>query len=251
MGLILRHKLAIIGLVFYWPFIFILTHIPVPGMVRTAQVSDKMMHFLAYMVLTFFLWVAISPLKKVNWLSWSAWITVGIALLYGGLDEYFQGFVGRNTSLTDFAANASGVLVCMVILTFFNLWPSGLIISGLLVYLLPNFTTGNMFAQNAVIGSLYHFLGFAGFTMVWIQFIDRYMPMREVDFKWPLAALILPMVLLALVKVTTVLLGKDIWMVDIVTAVIAIILTVGVSWPAGIFRHKVSQGRNDNTAYKW
>ena len=55
MALSLRRKLTVIVLALYWPSLFILAHIPIPKVVREADVSDKSLHFLAYLLLTFLL----------------------------------------------------------------------------------------------------------------------------------------------------------------------------------------------------
>ena len=67
MAVSLRHKLSIILLAVYWPTFFIASHIPVPGLVREAGVSDKALHFLAYLTLAFLFWATFSPECKVNW----------------------------------------------------------------------------------------------------------------------------------------------------------------------------------------
>jgi len=64
-----QQKIIIILLAFYWPILFILAHIPIPQYVRKAGVSDKSLHFLAYLILTFLLWFAIRPDEKVKWRS--------------------------------------------------------------------------------------------------------------------------------------------------------------------------------------
>lgn len=246
-----RHKLSIIALAIYLPALFVLTHIKIPDAIRSSGVSDKMMHFLAYMILTFFLYVAINPLRKVHWLKWQTWLTLIITVAYGAFDEFSQSFVGRGTSIHDFAANMVGVFACLIILTFLSFWPASMLISAILIYTLPNFTTGSLFAREPIINTCFHFFGFAGFTMIWIQVMDRFLPMRDVNFKWPLTAMLLPMFFLAAVKVTTALLSRDVWKIDFATAIVAILIIVGISWPTGIFRYKVKQKKQDNAPYKW
>ena len=87
-----RQKLTIISLLFYWPGVFILAHIPIPQLVYKAQVSDKSLHFLAYLVLVFLLWFAISPNKKVNWRKAAVWWILFVVVLYGVVDELLQGY---------------------------------------------------------------------------------------------------------------------------------------------------------------
>ncbi len=54
-----RQKITIAVLVIYWIVLVILAHIPIPQMVYQARVSDKWLHFLAYLNLVFLLWFSI------------------------------------------------------------------------------------------------------------------------------------------------------------------------------------------------
>lgn len=244
-------KFGILGLLLYIPTIFVLTHIPIPKMVRTAGVSDKMMHFLAYMILAFFLWMVISSEKRVHWLKSRVWIAIGISLLYSIADEYLQTFVNRNANILDLTANMAGVFTCLIILTIFNFWSAAMLVWGLLMFLLPNFTMGNLLSQSQWINSCYHFFGFAVFTMLWIQILDRYLPMKNLNFKWPLTAAMIPMLMLAAIKLLSTLMNKQVWVSDIVTSVIAIITVIIISWPTGVIRNKIQRKKYDNAAYKW
>ena len=62
-----RQKLCIIPVLLYWPVLAILTSIPIPQLVRRAGVSDKVLHFLAYLILFFLLWFAVSKGRKAKW----------------------------------------------------------------------------------------------------------------------------------------------------------------------------------------
>ncbi len=251
MALTTRHKFAIAALVLYWPAIFAATHLPIPDMVQRAGVNDKMIHFLAYLILTLFFWLALSPHKKVNWLKWPVWLTFGVAIFYGAMDETLQGFVGRSTDLADFLANMVGVITCLIILTFFSFWPALMIVSAVFLYILPNFSTGYLLIQNQMLNTAFHFIGFAGFTMIWVQVLEKFLPMHEINFKWPIVAMLIPLILLAALKLTTAIIGKNVWPIDIITAIAGVLIIIAISWPTGIFRHKITQRKQDNDAYKW
>lgn len=90
----LRQKLIIIVLLLYWPTIFVLTHIPIPQIVSEAQVSDKTLHLVVYLILVFLLWFAVSPDKKVNWSKAAIWWVLLITAGYGGIDEILQKYTG-------------------------------------------------------------------------------------------------------------------------------------------------------------
>ena len=65
MALMGRQKGVIAALAFYWPAVFAIAHVPIPEVVRQARMSDKSLHLLVYMILTFLLQSAIRP--RENW----------------------------------------------------------------------------------------------------------------------------------------------------------------------------------------
>ncbi len=91
----------------YWAGMFIATHLP-PTRVPRTRVSDKVTHFTAYAILAgLLLW----SLRQIGFSPRAAaWLVVTIALIYAALDEYLQIFVGRICSMSDWLANAAGVI---------------------------------------------------------------------------------------------------------------------------------------------
>jgi VanZ family protein len=72
--------------------------------------NDKLGHFIAYSVLTFFLMLAFSGYK------WKSRFLFLLAVVYGSLLEMGQLWVpGRSFSTLDLAANASGAVIGAVI----------------------------------------------------------------------------------------------------------------------------------------
>lgn len=78
-------------------------------MVYKAGVSDKNLH-LAYFVLVFLLWFAISHDKKVNWRKTVAWWVLFGVTGYGIIGEALQDYVGHTPDFVDFLADFGGVL---------------------------------------------------------------------------------------------------------------------------------------------
>ncbi len=82
----------------------------IPGLALTQlpfSIWDKGAHFIAYGVLGFFVYGAVA-LRSVGWKT-ALFLTVGICLLLGGLDEVHQIFVpGRFPGLDDVTADALG-----------------------------------------------------------------------------------------------------------------------------------------------
>ncbi len=60
------------------------------------------MHLLAYLVLVFFVWLAISPYEKVRWNRVKVWIVLAVIVWYGATDEWLQAHLGRQMELMDF-----------------------------------------------------------------------------------------------------------------------------------------------------
>lgn len=85
----------------YWIVLAVATHYPrvrIPGEIPS---SDKVLHFAAFAVLALLYWRARGRLGGAD---------VALLVAYAALDEYAQQFFGRYTDLTDFIANAAGVV---------------------------------------------------------------------------------------------------------------------------------------------
>ena len=118
MALSRRQKLVLAALLMYWPAIFIETHIPqIPRWVSQVVASDKVMHFVAYFFLSFLLWFAANPNKKVHWRKPSVWLILFVVVWYGVIDEWLQMYVGRNTDVRDFFADLAGAITGLMILS--------------------------------------------------------------------------------------------------------------------------------------
>src|SRR4030042_2153286 len=139
-----RQKLTIISLLVYWPGVFILAHIPIPRLVYKAGVSDKGLHFIAYLILVFLLWFAISPNRKVNWRKAAAWLVLIVVVWYGVFDEVLQGYVGRTCDIRDFFADLAGTVAGLVLFTFFTFWPVLLAVTGIAIFILTNLIRANL-----------------------------------------------------------------------------------------------------------
>ena len=101
MALSCRQKLGMLSLAIYWPTLFIVSHIPIPTVVRKAGVSDKGLHFLAYLILVFLLWFVLNPHRKVRWPRAGVWWVFLALVAYGVVDELLQGYLGRSCDIGD------------------------------------------------------------------------------------------------------------------------------------------------------
>jgi hypothetical protein len=188
--------------------LLVLSHIPIPGVVYKAQVSDKALHFVAYVILVFLLWFALRPDSKVNWRSAAVWGIILLLGCYSGIDEVLQGYVGRNCDIRDFSANMAGVLAGLALFSFLSFWPAMLAVSGVSVFILTNLAKVNPFELIPVASIVFYGAVYGFFALVWVRCIDIFLRVRARQLSWLLAALALPAALLVSVEVFSVIVGR-------------------------------------------
>ena len=242
MALSHRQKLTIISLLFYWPLIFILTHIPVPQLVRKAGVSDKSLHFIAFLILVFLLWFAISPDGRVNWRKAAVWWVFFVVVGYGAFDEWLQQyFVGRSGNVVDFLANLAGTFAGLVLFAFLTFWPAFLVVTGVTIFLLTNLTRVNLADLLPVTNVTFHLFAYGFFTILWIQYIHFFLSLKAPKPKWLIVALTLPMGFLLAVKLSSVVLGKNFAVRDVIIAVVGIAAVVVTIYVIALFHQHFTQ----------
>ncbi len=235
-----RQKLTIISLLLYWPIIFILAHIPIPRLVREAGVSDKSLHFLAYLVLVFLLWFAIRPDRKVNWRRATVWWVLLVIVWYGVVDELLQGFVvGRSCDIMDFFANLTGVLAGLILFTFLTFWPALLVVTGIVIFVSANLTRANLADLLPPVANVpFHLFAYAFFTVLWIRHIHLFLSLKAPEPKWLMTALALPTGLLLAVKLFSAISGKNLAVQDTILSAVGIATVVGITYLAALFRRR-------------
>jgi VanZ family protein len=242
MALSQRNKHVLRVLAVYWPALFVATHIPVPQFVGRVGMSDKTLHIIAYLVLIFLWWTTISPGEKVNWKKAKVWATLALMVWYGAMDEWLQHFVGRGPSVYDFYADLAGTLGGLAILTVLSFWPAMLTFSAILIFMFTNITCVDLVGTNIFTNTAFHFLAYAGFSLVWIQYMSRFIAFGSNRSKWLVIAIAGPTALLAIVKSGSLVLGKSVWLIDCAPAVVAIISAVVIAAIAGApFRNKTME----------
>lgn len=226
MPLLRRHKYMLTALGFYWPAIFVATHIPMSGgMVGRIGMSDKVMHFLAYLTLVSIAWFAVSPFEKVQWKKAKVWIILTAIVWYGAFDEWLQGFVGRTPDIYDFYADIGAAFAALLIMTFLTFWPAVLTLATIFIFSItcltePNVTLGNEYANSA-----FYFLSYSFFTLVWIQISERSWTANKSQVKCIISAIGIPTAVLLAMSLVSLLFGKQIWHMNTLTALAAIIAT--------------------------
>ncbi len=101
-----------IPLAIHWVSIFVLTSLPTKSMPSFA-LHDKVKHFIAYLVLTFFLSLTLRVQDKYAKIK-EEFIkyTIIITLLYSTFDEIHQIFIpGRSAEVLDWIANLFGIFL--------------------------------------------------------------------------------------------------------------------------------------------
>lgn len=189
----LRQKLTTIPILLYWPAIFVLTHIPVPRMIfKNIQASDKTLHYLGYLILAFLLWFAIGPGKKVNWCRAAGWWALFVMVVYGAVDEWLQGFVGRDPDAMDFLANLAGSLTGLILLSIFPFWPTSLALTGAAIFVLTNLMQTNLADQLPEINTAFYLCAYALFSLLWIKYARQLFSIKAPQPKWLIGALAVP-----------------------------------------------------------
>lgn len=108
-----HRRLLLICLAVYWALIFTVTHIPARNLPDT-HVSDKIEHFVAYLILTILLYLN-AWMRNISALRASMAIA-GIGMVYGALDELLQIPVNRQADVRDWMADMSGVIAGLLLL---------------------------------------------------------------------------------------------------------------------------------------
>lgn len=241
-----KKKVIIIPLLIYWPTLFVLAHIPIPQLVRKAGVSDKIIHFVAYLALVFLLWFAIGSDRKVTWRRATAWWVLLVMVCYGVIDELLQGVVvGRSCDAMDFLADLVGVLTGLIIFAFFTFWPAFLVVTGISIFALTNLTRVNLADLLPVTYLVFLLFSYGFFAALWIQNMHLFSSLRAPKLRWLLAASALPMAFLVAVKLFSIISDRDFRQKDIIIAAVGIVAVVVTTYVVGLFRCRRIQASAD------
>ena len=198
-----RQKITIAVLVVYWIALAIFAHMPIPELVYQAKVSDKWLHFLAYLNLIFLTWFSIRPDGKVRWRNKAAWLVFFGIIVYGGIDEFIQPYLGRTKDLMDFLANAGGAAAGLIIFSFLTFWPSFLTVLAISIFGAATLIHADFSKVAPILDAVYHVLAYAVFTLVWAQLIP---PRTRISRL--LLIISLPLGLMLFVKASSMLMGR-------------------------------------------
>ena len=234
MKLLRRHKSVLLTLGIYWPFLFWLTHIPVPAIARQSGVSDKTMHVMAYWALTFLVWFTVSPYEKVRWNKARVWFVLAAVVLYGVADELIQAYVGRSADVMDFMADLFGVLLALGFLSIFGFWSALLIVSAVFIFVLSDVSRLMTLPQYSSYALTFHFTAYTAFTLIWIQWLERFGRIPVGSVRWAGVSTALPLGLLLAVNAAAPLWDRLFDVFHFSIALVGIAAAVCLSW--GLFK---------------
>lgn len=236
MALSRRQKLTTGMLIFYWPALFILAHIPIPQLVREAQVSDKSLHFVAYLILTFLFWFALNPAHKVNWRKARVWWVVLVIAGYGVVDELLQGCISaRSCDVRDYIANLGGIFTGLILFSLLSFWPALLGVTGITIFTLTNVARANLTNLIPITNAMFNFFAYGFFTVVWICYIYLHLSAKARGIRWFIVTLALPIGFLLGVKIFSLILGKTIILQDVIFSVAGIAAAIFLAWLSKLF----------------
>ncbi len=196
-------------LLFYWLGLIIATHIPVPMWVRYMGVSDKAMHFTAYMVLTLLLWLAFCFDIKANWCKFQPWLVLIFIFLHGIADELTQHFIaGRSTDPVDLFADMLGAAAAMTIATFISGYNATMVLTAIAPVFLPAIVKAKLVKQDSITEAFLYAIVFAIITGAWVQYLSIILKLDYRKFKYLPFYAGGPMLALAFVKIYAVLTNK-------------------------------------------
>jgi VanZ family protein len=242
-----QQKIAAYVLVLYWPALFVLTHIPIPHVVQEADVSDKSLHFLAYLILTFLIWSAVSGDRKVKWRRAAPWLVLFVIVVYGILDEWLQIYVaGRSCDVRDFFSDLLGALTGLILSSFLTFWPAGLLVAATFIFGITNVTRANLADLLPVTNAVFHLLAYAILTVLWIQCPHIFFSAKAPKAKWLILALAGPAGFLIIIELYSVIAGKDFALSEIIISFGAIAAVVTLFCLRALF-HKTQGSKSGNS----
>lgn len=243
MALSPKQKLTIVPLLFYWPAIFILMHIPIPKIVleNIQHASDKTLHYIAYLILVFLLWFAISPDRKVNWRKASAWWVLFVIAVYGAVDEWLQGYVRRDPDIMDFVADLAAALTGLILLSLFHFWPAFLVLTGAAIFILTNFIQVNLAGKLSLIDATFHLFAYVIFSLLWIRYMCDLVQVKAPQPKWLIGAFAMPIIFLLGVELFSAIAGNGFRLQNIIISAVGIATVVITIFLMALFRQNFTQ----------
>jgi hypothetical protein len=222
MSFLKKLRITLIPLIFYWPLIFTLTHIPIPKIIRNIPESDKVLHFFAYMLLSMLIWFAIKSDEKVNFRKAAVWWVFVIVVWYGVMDEWLQGFVGRTPDIWDFASDAAGTVCTMLLISILGFWITAFCLNVAIIVIVTNVMGAN-FDQYKFVMPVLNILLYGVLMFVWMACLNGRVGSLNIIKRF-LLLIIIPSVVLGGVEIYLRLNTNHLQILKIVAGLVMIII---------------------------
>jgi VanZ family protein len=239
-----RHKLLIAVLLIYWPLIFIATHLPrLPAWAGTMGVSDKTLHFMAYLVLVFVLWSVVFYDRQVRWNRPGVWLVLVVVVFYGVADESLQAYVGRNPDVWDFIADLAGAVAGLIILTFCGFYSSATLVAGIMIFTFSNLSKLKVSEILPVPGSFFYLTAYAGLSVLWARHVHYHLAARPPSVRWLCIAASGPAGVLLVEQLTSIAYSGNFSVARLTAGAVGIIIVLLVGMIVAILRKKAESSR--------
>jgi len=233
-------KMALVVLIAYWIAIFILTHIPIihiSFLVRQVNASDKSLHFIAYFLLAFLLWLAFNPSQKVEWQKTSVWWSLFVIVCYGAMDELLQTYMARSSSIFDFIADISGAISALILLSIFSYRSAQIIVTMMTIFAIRNITVVNFNILFPQFSMIFHLFGYGFLSWLCARHIYQSTTFKINKLLQIILLISGPCIFLCITECTAAIIGRTLQISDIIISVFSI-LTVSLLYIFVLNREK-------------
>jgi hypothetical protein len=143
---------------------------------------------------------------------------------------------GRSCDVRDFLADLAGALAGLILFSVFTFWPAGLLVAATVIFGITNIAQANLADLLPVANAVFHLFAYAILTMLWVQCMRLFMPMKAPKVEWLILALTVPTGFLLIVKLFSTILEKNLAPTDTIVSVGAIGAVVTAIYLRALFR---------------
>jgi len=162
-----------------------------------------------------------------------------LMVVYGILDEWLQKFIpGRSSDIQDFFMDLAGVVTGLIICSFLTFWPAGLLVAATFIFGITNLIRANLSELLPFTGAVFHLISYAIFTILWIHCMNLFLAVKAPKLEWFISAILGPTAFLIIVKLFSIVTGKDFTISDIIISFVAITAVVTIFYTRASFRKK-------------
>jgi hypothetical protein len=116
--------------------------------------------------------------------------------------------------------------VALIFSSFLTFWPAGLAVAAVFIFVITNVTRANLEDLLPKTNAVFHFFAYAILTVLWIQCMRLFSPLKSSQAKSLILALVGPAGFLIVVVLFSVIAGKDFALSEIIISFGAIAAVV-------------------------